>query len=73
MHVHMIIYLFKECYYKYKGLNFIIGMGGELLVLIIKVIWFLALKVEKGEVFRGLHGIVYSTNMLCHMQKKGLV
>ena len=25
----MIIYLFKECHCKYKGLNFIIGMDGK--------------------------------------------
>ena len=34
----MIIYLFKECHYKYKGLNFIIGMDGKLLEMIVKVI-----------------------------------
>ena len=34
----MIIYLYKECYCKYKSLNFIVNTDGELLKSIIKVI-----------------------------------
>ena len=42
----MIIYLYKECCYIYKGLNFIVDTDGELLKLIVKVIQFLNLKVK---------------------------
>ena len=68
--MHVIIYLSKECHCKSKGLNFIIGMDGELLKSMIKVIWFPALKVEKGEVFRGISDVFHLTSMLCHMQRK---
>ena len=55
MCVHMSIYLFKECHYKYKyKSNLILG-----------------LEVEEGEVFRGISGVVHLTSMLCHMQRKG--
>ena len=33
----MIIYLYKECHCKYKGLNFILDTDGKLLELIVKV------------------------------------
>ena len=34
----MIIYLYTECYCKYKSLNFIVDTDGELLELIVKLI-----------------------------------
>ena len=68
MHVYNDLFV-EVCYY--KGLNFISDGDGELLKIIIEVIYTFDTKTKKG-IFRKIFNVIYSTSMHCQMKKKGV-